>query len=102
MPYHKGQSGNPNGRPKVEHSLTDLIRKKLKDQHPSGVTREQFIAERLLEMAESLKDPVALMAIDKILDRLEGKPKQVSEIDLTEHKPITYDPEHADSDDKAK
>ncbi len=90
--FVKGQpSANPKGRPRVENSLSDMIRKKLKEPHPEGMTREAFIAERLVKMAESEKDPVSLMAIDKILDRLEGKPKQVSEVEVTERKPLEYD-----------
>lgn len=74
--FVKGKSGNPNGRPRVENSLSDIIRKKLKEPHPEGKTREDFIAERLLSFAETSKEEVSLNAILKIMDRLEGTPRQ--------------------------
>ncbi len=82
MPFKKGQSGNPAGRPKKGHTLSDAIEKALttKDVHKgsSKITRNQAIAEVLTQ--EALKGN--LKAIDMVLDRMEGKPMQKQEVDM--------------------
>jgi hypothetical protein len=76
MPFKKGQSGNPKGRPKKELALTEAINTALKKKDVKRgyetLSRKQAIAEVLTQ--EALKGN--LTAINIILDRTEGKPLQ--------------------------
>lgn len=90
MPFQKGNPGGP-GRPKVENSLSDMLRKQLKEPHPAGMTREQFIANKLLTIAETADDQTSMTAILKIMDRLEGTPKQSIEAEISDLRPIVFD-----------
>lgn len=82
MPFVKGQSGNPKGRPKKGHTLSDAIKEALdKRDVQKGydkVTRNQAIAEVLTQ--EALKGN--LTAINMVLDRMEGRPMIRQEIDM--------------------
>ena len=73
MPWEKGESGNPSGRPKKEYSVTALIRAKGEAIDPeTGQTRAEKLAALLWEIAEG-KDK---QAIQYLIDRLDGKPKE--------------------------
>lgn len=76
-PFPPGVSGNPLGRPKKEHSLTDLMREILNNDP----VRKRALVTTLLDMAAK-KD---IAAIREVLDRLEGKPLQsIESKDVTE------------------
>jgi hypothetical protein len=79
-PFQKGESGNPNGRPKGALSLKTIIRNKLEEGDKAAL-----LADRLVNMAteKTTKDSDALNAITEILDRLEGKATQRTE-DVTQ------------------
>lgn len=98
MPFQKGNPGGP-GRPKIENSLSDLLRKALKEAHTSGVTHEQYIAKRLIEIAEGIDDQIGMNTILKIMDRLEGTPKQTIDAEVTERRPLSYDPVYENQDE---
>jgi hypothetical protein len=70
MPFVKGQSGNPTGRPK-EKIFTDALRLAVK-REDGDTTKLHRIAERLV--AEALAGES--WAIQQIADRLDGKPAQ--------------------------
>ena len=71
--WKPGESGNPNGRPKNENSLSNLLRKELEETDPdTGLANKEVIAKALVRLARGDN----LAAIEKIFDRLEGKPAQ--------------------------
>ena len=83
--FKKGQSGNPAGKPKgVEHSKTRLLRLLqlvTKVRNPVTGEDEEFTIAEQLDMkiiAKAMKSD--LRAYQEILDRLEGKPKQTTDI----------------------
>lgn len=83
--FEKGKSGNPNGRPKgVPNSKTRLLRileLSQKKRNPVTGNDEEFtIAEQMdLQLInKALKGD--LKAYEILFDRLEGKPKQTTDI----------------------
>jgi hypothetical protein len=87
-PFPKGVSGNPAGKPKgTEHSKTrlkrilDLVQKK---KNPITGEEEEFTVLELMDMqiiAKALKGDQR--AYQEVIDRLEGKPKQTSEVEVS-------------------
>ena len=79
--FKKGQSGNPNGRPKgTENSKTRLMRLfSLVQSKTNPVTgaKEEFSVLEQMDMAlvaKALKGDVR--AYNELMDRFEGKPEQ--------------------------
>jgi flagellar basal body P-ring protein FlgI len=75
--FVKGKSGNPNGRPRKEHSLTDLLRDagEIVDAEINGekVSRNQALAHLVWKVALKKRD---FNFIKHIYDRLDGPVKQ--------------------------
>lgn len=65
MPFQPGQSGNPNGRPKIPAEVRELAR---------GATVKAL--NRAIELIDSPDENVALKAVNTVLDRAWGKPTQ--------------------------
>lgn len=65
MPWAKGQSGNPGGRPKAEREVIELAR----DASPRAIGR-------LVELVEHEDARTAIAAANSVLDRAFGKPTQ--------------------------
>ncbi len=65
MPFQKGQSGNPGGRPKEFNEIKDLAR-----QHSRAAV------ERLVEWMASDNPKASVSAAMALLDRGYGKPVQ--------------------------
>jgi hypothetical protein len=65
MPFAKGQSGNPTGRPKVDQEVRELAR----EHGPAAITK-------LVELMEGEDKRLALSAAQALLDRGFGKPMQ--------------------------
>lgn len=61
--WKPGQSGNPNGRPPKEQSLTDILRSKVD-------------AEEMAELMIGLAREGDLAAIKAVYDRVDGKPRE--------------------------
>ncbi len=91
--WEKGQSGNPNGRPKgTENSKTRLARLlslvQSKKNPVTGVDEEFSLLEQM-DMAQIVK---ALKgdskAYKEILDRFEGQSKQSIEVESNNNEPL--------------
>jgi hypothetical protein len=80
MPFVKGQSGNPGGRPSRDNSLTGLLRRELgkKESAEDNATRKQRLTDKLIELALN-GDTVA---IKYIFDRIDGKPTETVKADI--------------------
>ena len=87
-PFKKGQVANPNGRPKgVPNSKTRLLRLlelvQTKTNPITGEKEEFSVAEQLdlVVLQKAFKGD--LNAYKELMDRLEGRAKQTSEIELS-------------------
>lgn len=84
LALEKGETANPNGRPKGAESLKTIFNKILSGQTTikeggikRKVTKYEALALRILQDALTHADPnVRLKAFNTIADRFEGKPKQ--------------------------
>lgn len=95
-PYPKGVSGNPAGKPKgTEHSKTrlkrilDLVQKK---RNPITGEEEEFTVLELMDMqiiVKALKGDQR--AYQEVMDRLEGKAKQSTELEVSGGINITWE-----------
>ena len=84
-PFPKGVSGNPAGKPKgIPNSKTRLLRLlelvQVKTNPITGEKEEFTVAEQLDMMVLQKAFKGDLRAYQEILDRLEGKPKQTTDI----------------------
>ena len=79
MPFKKGQSGNPGGRPK-EKPFADALRMEIADAGEDHKALRR-VARKLIENAESGD----IRAIRELADRLDGKPMQAvdANVDLS-------------------
>jgi hypothetical protein len=98
--FEKGQSGNPNGRPKgVQNSKTRLLRLLelvQKRRNPITGEDEEFTVLELMDMqmiSKALRGDQR--AYEAVVDRLEGKPKQTTDItaDIKGNVQITIEPD---------
>jgi len=98
--FEKGQSGNPNGRPKgVQNSKTRLLRLLelvQKRRNPITGEEEDFTVLELMDMqmiSKALRGDQR--AYEAVVDRLEGKPKQTTDItaDIKGNVQITIEPD---------
>jgi hypothetical protein len=93
-PFQKGQSGNPNGRPKgVPTAKTILERFMSIEQNATneltGELENLSVAEQMhLAQIKKAKEG-DLFAYKEIIDRLEGKSKQSIELDANVEQNIT-------------
>jgi len=82
MTWKKGQSGNPNGRPKDGKSwasVLDKIGDELIKAQGDGMSRKEAICRILFKKAS--KGDMA--AINAIMDRIDGKPHTKQDVDVT-------------------
>jgi hypothetical protein len=87
-PFPKGVSGNPAGKPKgVPNSKTRLLRLlelvQIKTNPITGEKEEFTVAEQLDLMVLQKAFKGDLRAYQEILDRLEGRAKQSTEIEVS-------------------
>jgi hypothetical protein len=96
IPAKKGEVRNPNGKPKgVLNSKTRLLRLLelvTKVRNPVTGEEEEFsIAEQLDMQIIAKARKGDLKAYEILLDRLEGKPKQSSEVEVSGGMNITWE-----------
>lgn len=96
IPAKKGEVRNPNGKPKgVQNSKTRLLRLLelvTKVRNPVTGEEEEFsIAEQLDMQIIAKARKGDLKAYEIILDRLEGKPKQSTEVEVSGGMNITWE-----------
>lgn len=80
--FKEGQSGNPSGRPKGSKNIKTILRelvdlpKKMKDDDGNEieVSRLEYMCAKLVRMAQEGD----LASMDRVFDRLEGKPEQTN------------------------
>jgi hypothetical protein len=88
MKFQKGISGNPKGRPKKGQTMTDVLRMAMESPvtGPNGnkMTLKEAMASKLIELAASGES----WAIKYIYDRIDGSPRQVTELTGEEGDPI--------------
>jgi len=78
VPFPKGVSGNPNGRPKGAFSMVTLLEKKLQEVAGDDPIKRRIHAEIILDelLKRGRKDGITAK---DIIDRIDGKPKQAIE-----------------------
>lgn len=77
MPFTKGQSGNPGGRPKKGKTLTEALEKALKKKGEDGRKNTEALAATLLDLAIKEKN---ITAIKYVMDRVDGRPTESIEL----------------------
>lgn len=79
-PFKKGQSGNPNGRPRGRQNNTTILKKylktilKTKDLTGADIEVPAWDVMNMKMIAEAMSGNTT--AYNAIIDRIEGKPKQ--------------------------
>ena len=81
--FKKGQTGNPNGRPKKLPELNKIMADILGDEK-NGLTA----AERILKAIEAKALRGDIKAAEMLLDRGYGKPKQTTDTNITTTEPL--------------
>jgi hypothetical protein len=76
--FKKGQTGNPNGRPRKLPAL-DIIIANVMGEEKDGLTA----AERILAALQKKADKGDVRAAEVLMDRAYGKPKQETKINGT-------------------
>lgn len=93
MPWVKGQSGNPAGRPRRGQSFADALRRALRERDPETKrTRLQQVAEAAVQKAIAGD----LDAIRFIAERIDGKVPDMVQSDGQLVIRVEYVDEHAD------
>lgn len=86
-PFKKGQSGNPNGRPKKLPELDKLLADVLSEEK-DGITAAEAILKAL--RAKATKGDIR--AAEVLLDRGWGKAKQTIDVEVSGIKSILIEP----------
>ena len=81
--FKKGQTGNPNGRPRKLPALDKLMADVLGEEK-DGITAAEAILKAL--RARATKGDVR--ASEVLLDRAYGKPKQTTDTNITSTEPL--------------
>jgi hypothetical protein len=83
MPFAKGQSGNPAGRPRKGKTFTETLHKYLNKKGEDGRKNHDALCETLINLALNGDDKTQIPAIKYIMDRIDGKPAQTVDAQIT-------------------
>ena len=83
-PFKKGQTGNPNGRPKLP-DIKAILEEVLSEKNDSGMTAAEALMKKLRQMGAA----GTLKAMEMLLDRAYGKPKQTIDTNIVSAPTIT-------------
>lgn len=86
MTWEKGQSGNPNGRPRRGECMTDVLREELSAIGVDAVEKKRALIKKLIAMAENGD----VTAMKYIIDRIDGKPRETHSIDTEDGIEIVF------------
>jgi hypothetical protein len=78
MPFIKGKSGNPAGRPRKGKSLTEALEKAMKKRRANGTKNIDALADTLIRLAIDDKN---IAAVKYLFDRLDGRPTETVELE---------------------
>ncbi len=83
--FKKGQSGNPKGKPKGTLSVVAALKKKLQEipDDPSNKERRSYLDILILKIIKKAITGEDVAMIKDIIDRVDGKPKQPIEADIS-------------------
>ena len=102
--FKEGESGNPNGRPKGSRNLSTILREMLNEDievtengEKSKKKLQDIIVRKLIVKAQ--KGEGDLKAIKEIFDRLEGRPAQSIDANVTFAKPTIINWSESDTPD---
>lgn len=79
MPFQKGNVANPNGRPPSEKCFADAVRRAVRQPGKDGEPKLKHLADKLVSYALAGEG----WAFAQIADRLDGKPHQTSDVQVT-------------------
>lgn len=82
--WKKGESGNPNGRPRKLPDLQELLADVLGQQTKEGMTA----GEEILRAMHARAKKGDVRAAELLLDRAYGKPKQTVDNNITAVEPL--------------
>ena len=78
--FKPGQSGNLKGRPKRDWTVAGLIEIAMEAEKKDGVPYKKAVYDKLVKMA----DDGDIQAIKEVNQRLDGMPKQKTDITITD------------------
>lgn len=83
-PFEKGQTGNPNGRPKGRRNLSTILQEMLDEDievtEKDGTKTKKKFADVIVRKLLRKANDGDLRAITEIFDRTEGKSKQTIQL----------------------
>ncbi len=80
--FQKGQSGNPKGKPKGARHFSTLLKEAIiKVAEGDDMPADRMIVKQLVDKAKKGD----LQAIDRVLDRVDGKAEQTINLDAEVH-----------------
>lgn len=79
--FKKGQSGNPNGRPRILPELKEVMERLLSENITDNKSGKEIqILEAVLRTLQAKALKGDMRAIQELLDRFYGKPKQYTDV----------------------
>ena len=81
MTWKKGESGNPNGRPKKGLAWADVLRE-IADEEVKGKDEKMTKMDAIARMVFKKAFEGDLGAINILMDRIDGKPRQIIEANM--------------------